>query len=110
MKKIKLMIITILIFITSNVYANQCSALGNILKDLQGVFAAAKILVPILVVVMSAYDFIKAITGKVDGEIKTAFTKFTKRLIFAVIFFFLPSILNFFLGLIDPTYSTCINS
>ena len=46
---------------------------------------------------------------EVEGDTKKAFMKFIKRLVFAIIFFFLPTILNFFLGLIDPSYSTCVD-
>lgn len=87
----------------------NCDSLGLLRKDLQGIFKVFKIVAPILVIVFSTYDFIKALTGKVEGEMKKAFTKFLKRLLFAVILFFLPSILDWFLGLIDNGYTTCIN-
>ena len=92
---------------TKDIYANiedaqqvQCSALGDLRKDIQGIFN----------IVMSTYDFIRAIAGKVEGETKKAFQKFLKRLAFAIILFFLPNLLDFLLGLIDPSYTTCINS
>lgn len=88
----------------------NCSSLGMLRKDLQGIFKLFKYAAPILVVLMSTYDFIKAITGKVDGEMKKVFMKFLKRFVFALILFFLPNVLDFLLGLIDPSYSTCINS
>lgn len=88
----------------------NCSSLGMLRKDLQGIFKVFKIVAPILVIVLSIYDFIKALTGKVDGEMKKVFMKLLKRLAFAMILFFLPNILDFFLGLVDPGYSTCINS
>lgn len=88
----------------------NCSTLGSLRGDLQGIFNVFKIVAPILVIAMSVYDFIKAFTGKVEGEMKKAFTKLVKRLIFAVILFFLPNILDFFLGLVDPGYTTCINN
>lgn len=88
----------------------NCFSLGLLRKDLQGIFKIFKIVAPILVIVLSIYDFIKAIAGKVDGEMKKVFMKLLKRLAFAMILFFLPNILDFFLGLVDPAYSTCINS
>lgn len=87
-----------------------CSPLGALRKDLNGIFNIMKILAPILVVVMSAYDFVKALAGKADDEIKKVFKKFLKRLVFVMILFFLPTLLDFFLGLVDSGYSTCINS
>lgn len=88
----------------------NCSSLGLLRKDLQGIFKLLKFAAPIIVVVMSTYDFIRAVVGKVDGEMKKAFKKLLKRFVFAMLLFFLPNILDFFLGLIDPSYSTCINS
>lgn len=87
----------------------NCSSLGLLRKDLQGIFTLFKIIAPILVVVLSIYDFIKALTGKVEGETKKVFMKLIKRLVFAMILFFLPGVLDFFLGLVDPGYTTCIN-
>lgn len=85
-----------------------CDSLDLLLQDIEGAFNLFKVVAPIFVVVMSTYDFIKAITGKVDGDMKKAFTKLMKRFAFAIILFFLPIILNFCLGLWDPNYSTCI--
>ena len=93
------------------VYADAkttCSPLGKLRDDIQGIFNLCKIVVPIIVVVFSIYDFIKAMTGKVEGDVKKAFQKLLKRLLFAVIFFFLPTLLDYILGLVDPGYNTCI--
>lgn len=87
----------------------ECSSFADLMKDINGIFDVVKILIPVIIVVMSTYDFIRAIAGKVEGDTKKAFQKFVKRLVFAIILFFLPSLLNFFLGLIDPSYSTCVN-
>ena len=96
--------------ISASAATANCSSLALLVKDLQGAFKIIKFVVPILIVVMSTYDFIKAIAGKVEGEMKKAFQRLLKRLLFAVILFFLPNMLDFFLGLIDPSYTTCINS
>lgn len=88
----------------------NCGTLGLLRDDLQGIFKVFKIVAPIFVIIFSTYDFIKAITGKVEGEMKKAFTKLLKRLLFAVILFFLPNILDWFLGLISEDYSTCIRN
>lgn len=88
----------------------NCDTLGTLRKDLNSVFNIIKIVAPILIIVFSIYDFIKAAAGKVEGEMKKAFSKLLKRIIFAVILFFLPTILDYFLGLVNPGYTTCINS
>lgn len=85
-----------------------CDSLDLLLQDIEGAFNIFKIVAPIFVVLMSTFDFIRAIVGKVDGDMKKAFVKLMKRFVFAIILFFLPIIINFFLGLWDPNYSTCI--
>lgn len=88
----------------------NCDTLGTLRKDLNSVFNIIKIVAPILVIVFSIYDFIKAVAGKVEGEMKKAFTKLLKRILFAIIIFFLPTLLDYFLGLVNEGYTTCINS
>ena len=60
----------------------------------------------LLVIGLSTFDFIKAITEKDDKDIKKAFTRLIKRLVCAVILFFLPVILNFLMNMI--TDNVCI--
>ena len=88
----------------------ECDKLGILNEDIKSLFKIVKIIVPILVVVFSIYDFVKAFTGKVEGEMKKAFMKLVKRFIFAVILFFLPDLLELVLKWVDPRYTTCINS
>ena len=111
--RIKYILIIMLITMTKIVHADAaatCSPLGVLKKDIQGIFNIVKIVAPIIVVVFSIYDFIKAMSGKVEGEIKKAFVKLLKRIIFSVVLFFLPTILDWVLGLVDPGYNTCINA
>lgn len=88
---------------------NVCSPLGKLKDDINGIFDAFKIVAPILVIAMSVFDFVKAVAGKVDEDLKKAFQKLLKRILFAAILFFLPVLLNWILGLVDPGYNTCIN-
>lgn len=114
--KLKILSILVFCFIGKVVYAanpiatSVCSPLGRLKDDIQGAFNLCKIIVPIVVVVFSIYDFIKAMAGKVEGDIKKAFQKLVKRIVFAVIFFFIPDLLDYILGLVDPGYNTCINA
>lgn len=86
----------------------ECEAWANTLKDIQNIFDFCKIVIPLLVIGLSSYDFIKAITGKDDKDMKKAFKVLLKRLALAVVFFFLPIILNFFLELIGTNASVCV--
>ena len=64
-------------------------------ETLQDVFSFIKFLAPILVVVLSSIDYIKAITSHDAEGLKKANEKFIKRLIIGIILFLLPFILDF---------------
>ena len=93
------------------VYADalECEAWGNTLKDLQNLFDFCKIIIPLLVIGLSSYDFIKSITGKDDKNIKKAFSTLLKRLALAVPLFFLPTILGLLLKMLGTNSKICIN-
>lgn len=63
----------------------------------------------ILVVVMSTVDFAKATVSQDKDLLKKASISAAKRLIFAVIIFFLPLLLNFLLSWLGDAYSTCVS-
>lgn len=86
----------------------DCEDLGDLKTDLENFFNFFKVLVPLLVIGLSSYDFIKAITQKDDKDIKKAFTRLIKRLICAVVLFFLPVLIELLLGLIIDNASVCV--
>lgn len=86
----------------------SCDSWGDLKRDLQNIFNFAKIAVPLLVIGLSTYDFIKAITSKEAKDIKKAFNILLKRLALAILFFFLPVLLNFLLELVGTRSSVCI--
>jgi|GEM_PF-5453420 len=67
-----------------------------------------RFLVPLIILVMSIIDFIKAIAGHDQDLIKKATAKLIKRMVIAILFFLVPTILKEFLSLIDDTYSSCL--
>jgi len=92
--------------VLANSYSFDCKSFGDLKTDIENFFNFFKILVPLLVIGLSTFDFIKAITEKDDKDIKKAFTRLIKRLVCAVILFFLPVILNFLMNMI--TDNVCI--
>ena len=86
----------------------ECEAWGNTLQDFQNIFNFCKIVIPLLVIGLSIFDFIKAVAGKDDKDMKKAFNRLLKRLALAVVFFFLPIILNFLLEIIGTNSSVCV--
>lgn len=85
----------------------NCQSFGAVKVDIQNFFNFFKIIVPLLVIGLSSFDFIKAITEKDDKDIKKAFTRLIKRLVYAVILFFLPVILNYLMNMV--TNNVCID-
>lgn len=65
------------------------------LKDIYDIF---KIAIPVLIFVLSTVDFIIAIAGK-EEQMKKASNKLIKRLIFGVLFFVIPLILDMIFAL-----------
>lgn len=63
----------------------------------------------ILVLIMSIIDFAKATLSQDKDLLKKAAISSAKRLIFAVLIFFLPILLNFLLSWLGDAYSTCIS-
>jgi len=88
--------------------AVQCEAWGRTLDDLNNLFNFCKIIIPLLVVGLSIFDFIKAVAGKDEKDLKTAFNKLLKRLALAVVFFFLPMLLQLLLDLFATNSNVCV--
>ena len=86
----------------------RCTDLGDIKVDLQNLFNVLKIILPLLVIGLSVFDFIKAITGKDEKDVKKAFTRFLKRIALAIVFFFLPILINALLDFFMIDTSVCV--
>ncbi|MDE6292374.1 MAG: hypothetical protein K2L98_01690 [Bacilli bacterium] len=108
MQKLKkshfLLIILIMgiIFVSPNVYAGSCPLGPDVTKDLYGALKIIRIVAPLLVIVYSTLDTVKALTkGDGGAEFKKVVQRFGKRAIYAVILFFLPMIINIFMQMAD---------
>lgn len=71
-------------------------------------FLYTKIIVPILVLLLSIVDFIKCIIINHDDDMKKAQKKLITRIILALAFFLIPSILSLLLDVFGLTSSTCV--
>lgn len=111
-KVINVFMILFLVFFAFEtiVFADQlsCDSWLEVKTDLQYLFNLLKIVVPLIVIGLSSYDFIKAITAKDDKDIKKAFHTLLKRLIYAIILFFLPVLLNLLLDIAGTNSSVCL--
>ena len=102
---------TYLMIMTFNkkVFALRCTDLGEIKNDLQYFFNLIKIILPLLIIGLSIVDFISAISSKNERDLKKTFNKFVKRVVLAIVFFFLPLLINVALDLFMIDSTTCIN-
>lgn len=82
------------------VTASNCEGIfGSLTNEIQGLFNLLKIIAPILILVLSTFDFVKATITQDKDESKLAFNKLIKRLLLAVLLFLLPIILNLILDI-----------
>lgn len=85
---------------------DPCSIISDKMKEiLNMVFWLISIGGIILVVVMTAVGFIKAIVGSDDEKLKTAFSHLITRIIVVIILLLLPMILNFIINIINSNSS-----
>ncbi len=61
----------------------------------------AKLVIPLLLIIMGTIDVVNALKDPDDKTMKDSMSKFAKRIIAAVIIFFIPTIVNFGFSLID---------
>lgn len=95
-------IIVSAIFMSTNVYAGSCPLGEDVTKDLYGALKIIRIVAPLLVIVYSTLDTIKALTkGDGGAELKKVAQRFGKRAIYAVILFFLPMLIDIFMQMAD---------
>ncbi len=78
------------IFPDGDVTASCEAILGDVLDIIQTIFSYMKLLAPILVIFFGSMDFAKAVVASDDKEMKKATSNFMKRLIAAVLLFFIP--------------------
>ena len=67
--------------------------------------------VPIIMVVMAMIDLGKAVTSQKDDEIKKATSMLVKRLLFGVLIFLIPVVIEFVFGIADADSALgCMNT
>lgn len=76
--------------------------LGFIMRILVALLKYVKIIVPIILIVMIIVDLAKVIVSNVDEKAKKeASSKAVKRLMYAVIVFLIPTVINFIFRSLD---------
>ena len=72
----------------------------KIFKFIGTIITTIKIIIPIILVIMGSIDLAKAVMAQKDDEIKKGYQSLMKRVIVAVIIFFLPSLVSMIIGLV----------
>lgn len=75
---------------------------------LQSAFNIIKFAGILIAIIMTIKDLMVAITSGKDESLKKVGQKVIKRLLYAILIFFLPNIINFFFGIIG-LYGTCVS-
>lgn len=80
-----------------------CSSNGvkHVLNIIGLVGFFAKIAIPLLLIIMGSLDFVSALKDPDEKGVKDQAFKFAKRVMAAIIIFFIPTIINFVFSLID---------
>ena len=65
-----------------------------------------KIIVPLILIILGSIDFGKASMSGDDKAVKDAAVQFAKRVLIGLIVFFVPTVLDFFLSLVNGVSDT----
>jgi len=85
----------------------RCGISGRLIQFIGKVVKWMKYIVPVIVIVLSMLDFIKATGADKEDEIKKAQNKFIRRLIIAALIFIVPFIIEFVLNKMGFDASGC---
>jgi len=93
-KKSLILLITLIVLSPISVYA-YCPLGENVTKDLSGILKIMQIAAPIMCIAFSIYEVIKTLTkGDASAEMKKVATRFGKRVLYTIILFFLPVLVD----------------
>lgn len=97
----------------NQVFGNNVQIEESIPKIISTIIKVIKIAVPILLIVLGMIDLLKGLTAGKDDEIKKGTGIFVKRIIAAVLVFFVFAIVQFIISLVASAewskMSDCVN-
>ena len=64
----------------------------RIIKD--GIFKIVQVVIPIILIVLCTFDLGRAVIGSDDKENKKLFKRILRRLVFAILIFFIVTVIN----------------
>lgn len=82
---------------------NVCNDAAFILRVVVKIVKIVQLLIPILLIVLVTFDIFKAVAGQADDKAKKEMSeKLVKRIIYAVIIFLIPVIVDIVFRRLDP--------
>ena len=91
-----------------NVYTEEgCQIFGDdLLKTINDIMNVVKIAIPLLLIGLVTYDFATAVFASDDKAINKAKSNAIKRIIIAVVIFFVPTIINLLFNIVNDVWGT----
>lgn len=86
---------------------NECSLTDDIIAWIENILRWVKYLIPIVLIVLSIIEFIKALSSEKEDDMKKAQKNFVIRLIVAVLIFIFPLIIEFVLDKMGFDATNC---
>lgn len=88
---------------------SQCGFSARLINWIMKIIKWMRYIVPILLIILSVIDFIRAVSSDSEDEMRKVGAKFVKRLIVAALIFVLPLLLEFVLGIFNvPVKDFCL--
>ena len=88
----------------------SCEGLGPIVRLIKkGVFPLIQIGIPILLIVFGTIDLGKAVISSDDKEVKQAQGRLIKRCIYAVVIFFMVTLVSIVMGLVGTANDSSVS-
>ena len=111
---ILLCIVTLILFFSINVYADECSGIFDpkFISDMDTyVYKPIKWATPVLLLVLTSIDFAKVVFSNDGKSMDKAKNNFLKRAVAALIIFFAPDIIKLIVSFInDQSIASCMQS
>ena len=85
----------------------ECGLGTEITAWIMNILRWVKYIIPVIIILLSILDFIKALSSEKDDEMKKAQKRFVTRLIVAVLIFLMPLLIEFILGKMGFDASNC---
>lgn len=92
---------------TNTLSEDNCGFSNKMVIWIMNILRWVKYIIPVLLIVLSILDFIKAMAGEKDDDLKKAQKHFVTRLIVAVLIFIMPLIIEFVLNKMGFSAEDC---